>query len=1729
MGIKIIFTKLFTALFRSIATFSLLIILFVVSWSAYASTSYFDDSGTSDIYKLVFQDGGCAGCHDLGSATSCANTASQTNYLGNTTTLAGYPKVAACYTRIYGKLSSSTNDYTLGGHTPGVEMPYLLPTTNNSTYQGYLSTWSSKGMPFAPPVATTSTGTATGKTTATLNGTFNSNVISGTSIGGTYSFEYGLSTSYTNTSSAFAITGTSVSSNKAIGVSGLSCGKTYHFRAKATNGGGTGYGSDNSFSTTACTPPAITGTFTVNMSEDDNPTAFAAPSLSVTAGEAGTKNWARSAQGSLGSATVSGSGSSPTISYTVNANANGTDFFTVRVTNATTGLFDDQIITVNIAAINDKPVVSGFTAAPAFIEQTPQFVDTSITIGDVDASSLNQATVEITNVKAFDSLVCPSGLPVGVSCTPGSTLTISGSDTWANYQTYIGGVKFNNTSDTPDTTTRLIRLIVRDTGTGTPANQSSDPVTLSMSVTAVNDPPTAVSDSAPLLSVGEGGLLDTSGIFDLRTNDSDPETVNTSLTATQSLGTCSGTGPANATGGGFTLRANGSFSYQHDSSNTTSDSFTYCVYDGDKTSGLATVSIIITAVNDLPIVTNFGGTTPFTEQTPVVVDGSINISDSDISPQVQLAQMRITNDKAGDSLACTNVPLNTITSCTYSANLLTISGLASLTDYETVLQAVQFNNTEDQPDQTIRNVSLTVLDDLGGSSVLVNKSITITRVNDAPTAVDDGSSVSGFVTLAEGAIVDTQGVVDLRSNDSDPETAKTALITTQSASCVGGAGSPPANAAAFTLRTDGSFTYDHNSSNTTTDSFTYCVSDGSLFSTLKTVYIDITPVNDPPQISAFGGSIGFTEQTAVVVNGGVQFTDSESANLAGATLQISGNYVNGEDSLACAGSLPSGISACIFTAGSATLTLSGVASLASYQAAVDGVQFNSSSDNPATAAKTISLAVTDESGGVMSTTATKNLTPIVRVNDPPTLAAISPPLIDASNHAYENTTADPYTFTYTAVASDLDVDDDNNTGNGSLTYSLSGAPAGMSISNAAANPGKISWSPPKTGTFGQVYGPITVTIEDGNEDASTPDSKSFSVTVSPPDVDLDGVPNYDDLCLTVADASNADNDDDGTAGSDGGANDGGDVCDLDDDNDGMPDSYEIANALDPFDAADKDADADNDGISNYDEFLAGTNPNFVNITIDASGYLTPFALTPPLPTFIHSLATAVSPSDSGPYRPGRHVITWTAANGTNANLGTQDQTLDVRPLANFSANQQVVEGSTVNVIVSLNGSPPVYPATVNYSVSGTADNPDDHDAATGSLTFNSSELAKTITFNVTADNLLEGNETVVFNLESATNAAIGSKKTQEITIVEGNVAPVIKLSISQSGVNLGKAFVSEGLVTVEATVTDANSEQTHTLDWSATNNSLVAPTDSGTASWTFTPVAGHFLIDVNVTDSGNPALSNRVSRVLNIAATAPVLAAVDSDGDGINDDVEGIGDGDSDGVPDYLDANDGTSGEANLIANQTVDFSTSYLVETEPGLTLSLGNTALAANKFGALVTDSDISNFGSLTGDKPLGANDDFEHIGGVYDFEVTGMVPAAIVSVVIPLQSSIPLDATYRKFHADRGWVEFVVDDSNHLASASAELGACPEPGSELYESGLNYLYHCLQLSIEDGGPNDTDGIANGVIKDPGSVGIKLSDPSNPEVKGGGQLNPLMLLWLLSLLVFQYLSRYPLRDKNH
>jgi MYXO-CTERM domain-containing protein len=55
----------------------------------------------------------------------------------------------------------------------------------------------------------------------------------------------------------------------------------------------------------------------------------------------------------------------------------------------------------------------------------------------------------------------------------------------------------------------------------------------------------------------------------------------------------------------------------------------------------------------------------------------------------------------------------------------------------------------------------------------------------------------------------------------------------------------------------------------------------------------------------------------------------------------------------------------------------------------------------------------------------------------------------------------------------------------------------------------------------------------------------------------------------------------------------------------------------------------------------------------------------------------------------------------------------------------------------------------------------------------------------------------------------------------------------------------------------------------------------------------------------------------------------------------------------------------------------------------------------------------------------------------------------------------------------------------------GTCPELGSDSYTLGLTTGDDCVQLMIEEGGPNDADGLVNGTLVDPGGFAIEYFGP--------------------------------------
>ncbi len=524
-----------------------------------------------------------------------------------------------------------------------------------------------------------------------------------------------------------------------------------------------------------------------------------------------------------------------------------------------------------------------------------------------------------------------------------------------------------------------------------------------------------------------------------------------------------------------------------------------------------------------------------------------------------------------------------------------------------------------------------------------------------------------------------------------------------------------------------------------------------------------------------------------------------------------------------------------------------------------------------------------------------------------------------------------------------------------------------------------------------------------------------------------------------------------------------------------------------------------------------------DIRVPSSGYLTPIAL---------GVATAIDPEDgvlqpvadnTGPFTTGRHVITWSVSDSGN-NTVTETQIVEVLPMVNFQLDQQAEAGQFIQVKLNMNGLAPQYPVDLNYDLT-----------VNGSTSSDTLSIAsgKTAVIDYQIPATANAGDRINFTLTSAVNAAPGANSTHIITLIDTNVAPIVEIEVKQNGVLTKNLHSNAGPVTVTAIIHDDNQNDTHTLDWSTTDNNLTSP--GSVKVFSFDPgnlLEGNYKIGVKVVDSGALEAENEIYVHITAQDFTPAPGA-DSDNDSIEDALEGDHDDDNDGVPNYLDAIDEQSEMLQLRAGE----SNKWIIATQSGLSLRLGKTAQLSGRYGANITLVELEQFAGLGRvTSPANTTDsDFTSADGYLDFTIHGLTkPGLSVKIVIPLLSAIPDMAVYRKYSADAGWMNFVEDAANKLSSALGADGVCPAPGSSDYQPGLALGDYCMQILIEDGGPNDNDLLRNGVITDPGGLAVAKTPATTPPGPvpttapatsgssggGGGAIDFQLLLGMIMLL---------------
>ncbi len=272
--------------------------------------------------------------------------------------------------------------------------------------------------------------------------------------------------------------------------------------------------------------------------------------------------------------------------------------------------------------------------------------------------------------------------------------------------------------------------------------------------------------------------------------------------------------------------------------------------------------------------------------------------------------------------------------------------------------------------------------------------ISLQNVNEAPIAISNTATAIEAGGTSNGT-AGTNPTSNVLTNDTDVDAADTKTVVGVSAGVQASAAGSVASAVngsfgSINIAADGSYTYtvDNNnaavqalrtSANTLQDVFTYTMRDTAGLTSTTQITVTIQGANDAPtQSSIESPALAYSENAgAVVITSTLTLADVDDANLSSATVQITGNYVAGQDLLSFTDQ--NGITGS-WNSTTGTLTLSGSATTANYQAALRSITYANSSEAPSTSTRTVSFTVSD--GSLSSSVATRNIA-ITAVNDAP--------------------------------------------------------------------------------------------------------------------------------------------------------------------------------------------------------------------------------------------------------------------------------------------------------------------------------------------------------------------------------------------------------------------------------------------------------------------------------------------------------------------------------------------------------------------------------------------------------------------------------------------------------------------------------------------------------------------------------------------------------------------------
>lgn len=515
-----------------------------------------------------------------------------------------------------------------------------------------------------------------------------------------------------------------------------------------------------------------------------------------------------------------------TLRYQPDPNFNGTDTFTLFVDDlgnsggaARTSM---DSVPITVTAVNDAPLLdldaddSSLATGNDFNQTFEEgggpvsLVDDDVTLSDIDSANLSSISVALANrldpASKEELSADASGTPLSANWDSGTnTLTINGSGTVADYLAVLSTVKYDNTANNPDATTRTITFVAND------GTSNSLVATTTLSFSAVNDAPVINSDGGAgtaAVSVAEN----VAQVTTVTSTDVDGGTPVYSIS-----GGADSTKFSIDSGSGI-LKFVAAPDFESPTDTDGDNDYEVAVQVSDQNGGFDSqaITVTVTAENDNdPVITSDGGGATF----------AIDVAENSTA---------VTTVTATDD----DLPAQTLS---YS-----ISGGADLTKFHidsgsgvlTFAFAPDFDSASDTDGDNDYEVTVEVSDGAGRTDSQ-DITVTVTDLNDTTPVVDGGQS---FFVIESATDATSLGTVTATDPDTVGSLQNWTIVSgnTSSAFAIDSTSGELTvnNAAALDFETLPTFT------------LTVRVSDGANTSANQTVTVNLTNANDAPVVSA---------------------------------------------------------------------------------------------------------------------------------------------------------------------------------------------------------------------------------------------------------------------------------------------------------------------------------------------------------------------------------------------------------------------------------------------------------------------------------------------------------------------------------------------------------------------------------------------------------------------------------------------------------------------------------------------------------------------------------------------------------------------------------------------------------------------------------------------------------------------------------------------------------------